>query len=104
MPKEGRDGKKFTWVELFKFDTFWCPIAALGTFYRLCHRNPPGDQPLVQRQDGGGYTAAQFNLDLKALLRDTFDYGNERICSHSFRAGVPSILAKNGFSPEVIQV
>ena len=104
MPKEGRDGLKYTFIELFKFDTFFCPIAALATYYRLCHRNPPGDQPLVRRQDGGGYTTAQFNQDLKHLLRNSFNYEEERICSHSFRAGIPSVLAKNGFSKDVIQV
>ena len=39
---------------------------------------------------------------VKELLSTTVDYSHERILSHSFRASVPTILAKRGFGREAI--
>ena len=57
----------------------------------------------MRRSDGGGYTCKMFNDDIRTLLKSTFDYRDQRILSHSFRAGVPTVLARNGFSKEVIK-
>ena len=39
--------------------------------------------------------------DLQSLLKDELCY-DEKVLSHSFRAGIPSILARRGFSKDVI--
>ena len=57
----------------------------------------------MKRSDGGGYTCKMFNDDIRLLLKSTFNYLDQRILSHSFKAGVPTVLAKNGFSKDVIK-
>ena len=104
-PKEDRTGQKEIFVEMFEQkEVFFCPVTAWRRFIRVCH--PQGLQaglPVMRTEDGRGYTGALFNIDIRALLGDLFDYRTEGIWSHSFRAGVSSVLAKNGFAEEIIK-
>ena len=86
-PKEKKGRDRESWVELFETGNFWCPVRALREFLTVCHPHPPHDQPLLRRQDGSGYTSQMFNSDIRELLKSSFDYSNQRILSHSFRAG-----------------
>ena len=86
-PKEKKGCNRESWVEIFATGNFWCPVRALKEFLTIYHPHPPHDQPLLRRQDGSGYTCQMFNADIRELLKSSFDYSNQRILSHSFRAG-----------------
>ena len=61
-------------------------------------------QPLATMSDGTGYTGRMFNEDLKHLLRDKVDLLQGPLTSHSFRAGLATMMAKARCSDKDIQL
>lgn len=97
-PKEARLRHGIA-VDLFKTDSYICPILALekyltSPFLRLA----PG-KPLFRMTNGMAYTGASFNADLSRLLRGCY---SGRITSHSLRAGLATEMARVGYSEEDI--
>ena len=54
--------------------------------------------------DGTGYTGRMFNNNLKHFLKDKVDLSQGPIMSHSFRAGLATMMAKAGCSDKEIQL
>ena len=61
-------------------------------------------QPLAVMSDGTGYTGRMFNNNLKHFLKDKVDLSQGPIMSHSFRAGLATMMAKAGCSDKEIQL
>ena len=55
------------------------------------------------RKDGKLMTGQKLNEVLKKLLRPHLDYKEGQITTHSFRAGIASLLAEKGLSDEEIK-
>ena len=86
LPKEDPTGQLTTMVEMFEQPgLFFCPVSAYTKYAKLWDGLTPG-LPAFRRQDGLGYDRAALCRDLKSLLVGIFDYSNNRIASHSFRA------------------
>ena len=51
-------------------------------------------QPLATMSNGTGYTGRMFNDDIKHLLKGKVDLSQGPITSHSFRAGLATMMAK----------
>ena len=62
------------------------------------------EQPFATTRDGTGYTGQMFNEDLKHLLMGKVDLTLGPLTSHSFRAGLPTMMGKAGFSDKDIQL
>lgn len=94
MPKSG--AKEGEFIDLFPFPGSCCPVAALTTHYRIqkaMGRGNPND-PVFIFPSGKFLTTSKLNSILRSLLSDMFDYKNDSISCHSFRAGIPSTLAR----------
>ena len=103
MPKEEKFKKAIT-VELFSNSTFCCPLDALKK-WKLVSKVAGGRlSPLFREESGVCYTGAEFNADLKRLLGKVIDYDKKKVLSHSFRAGMASMMARVGMSDFQIQV
>ena len=62
------------------------------------------EQPFAMTRDGKGYTGQMFNNDLKQLLAGKLDPTLGPLTSHSFRAGLPTMMGKAGFPDKDIQL
>ena len=47
-------------------------------------------------------TGKQFNKDIKSVLGKIINYDENKYLSHSFRAGLASMMAASGYSDEEI--
>ena len=61
-------------------------------------------QPLATMSNGTGYTGRMFNEDIKTFLNDKVDLSQGPITSHSFRAGLSTMMAKAGCSDTEIKL
>ena len=71
---------------------------------RCLSRRPqahPSFEP-VHCSGGAGYTGAEFNGDLKSLLKGQVDYSKGKISIYSFRAGLATEMAKLGYADQDI--
>ena len=48
-------------------------------------------------------TGNQFNKNIKSVLGKVIDYKENKYLSHSFRAGLASMMAESGYSDEEIK-
>ena len=65
---------------------------------------PTPIQPLFTLQDGSGYTGRMFNNDVKTVLTGKIDNSLGPLTSHSFRAGMATMMAEAGCSDDQIQL
>ena len=93
-PKEVKNGRNII-LEVFKTDGVTCPVKALKKWWAV---GPPRDEgaPAFRQEDGRPLTGRKLNLLLKKVLGPYIEYKEGRVLTHSFRAGVPSILASQG--------
>ena len=100
-PKELRKGTGIA-VEIFPTNNYLCPIRAFDKWRKVSKITKTGAKPVFRHEDGSNYTGKEFNLDLKKLLGKHLDYRKGKILSHSFRAGLATMMAQNGYSDEEI--
>ena len=94
-PKEGR-GRPVT-VELFANNTFWCPVKAYKNLLKTWGCKPRLSDPWSLRNDGSLLTGRNFNALLKVVSsRRAVERGGVFL-SHSFRSGIPSLMAAAGY-------
>ena len=62
------------------------------------------EQPFARTANGTGYTGKMFNQDLKQLLMGKLDLTLGPLTSHSFRAGLATMMAKAGCPDRDIQL
>lgn len=96
MPKTGTIEGEF--VDIFPYpDRDICPAAALRRHHmrqREVGLGRRGD-PVFSLRRGKLLTMQQLNMNLRVLLKDTVDPARDSISCHSFRAGLPSLIAQH---------
>ena len=60
-------------------------------------------KPAFRLETGKPLTSTKFNKYLKMLLNDHIDYQRGKITSHSFRAGIATLLGTLGYTDEEIK-
>ena len=94
-PKEEKLGGGIT-VELFSTGTFSCPVKAYKKWKYVSKSTMGKASPAFRRPGGQCYTGNDFNKDIKTLLGEHINYDEKRYLSHSFRAGMASMMASAG--------
>ena len=95
MPKMGTAEGEF--VDIFPFPNLQlCPVSALRRHHSLQAKLGKAQlsDPVFSFPSGKFLTPAAFNSSLRSLLSDICDYKRDTISGHSFRAGIPSAVAR----------
>lgn len=100
-PKEDRLQNGVT-VELFSTDTLTCPVSAWRKWQNISKISHCQTKPAFRKEDGGCMTGSQFNKDIKSVLGKVINYDENKYLSHSFRAGLASMMAASGYNDEEI--
>ena len=87
------------YIDLFPFRKIpgLCPVAALKRqleLQRTMGRGRPED-PVFIYPSGNFVTTGAYNKALRVLLEDVVDFERDSISCHSFRAGLPSLIAQH---------
>ena len=99
-PKEKKTGDS-TIVDIFEAEGPLCPVRAYEKWRR--NSNQQANMPLFCHPDGTPLTDRKFNFYLKTLLGRHAQFAKGTISSHSFRAGIPTILGSKGHDDEEIK-
>lgn len=95
LPKTGMPEGEY--IDLFEFKgQGCCPVAALKRQWivqKSIGRGGRGD-PVFTYPSGRFVTRDSYNRALRTLLEDLVDYSRDSITCHSFRAGIPSLVAQ----------
>jgi hypothetical protein len=94
QPKSGDPEGEY--VDLFPFSGYsCCPVKALKKLAAMQKKAGVFDpsKPVFRFSSGSYLTMAKFNKTLSSLLSDFCTKGVDSITCHSFRAGIPSLLA-----------
>ena len=89
-------------VELFSTNTITCPVAAWMKWQKVSKVSHCQTKPAFRKEDGGCMTGNQFNKDIKSVLGKVINYNENKYLSHSFRAGLASMMAASGYSDNEI--
>ena len=95
LPKMGTVEGEF--VDIFPFPNLQlCPVAALRRHHSLQAKLGQAQlsDPVFSFPSGKFLTPAAFNNSLRVLLSDICDFNRDTISGHSFRAGIPSAVAR----------
>ena len=105
-PKEHREGRGGVNVELFELgpDTRWCPVRALEKFKKDCTLKREKEMPVFRLASGKNLTADMLNSYIKSVASLLGDYpGDVGVTSHSFRAGIVSLMGAMGEPEDLIK-
>ena len=91
-----------TIVDVYRSGGPLCPVRAFNKWNHV-KTNFGGRVPAFLDESGTPLTGRKFNEFLKSFLSKHLNYKIGGISSHSFRAGVTSMVAKLGFSEEEMQ-
>ena len=100
-PKESK-GKSVR-VELFANGTKSCPVRAYKKLLHFWGHGKEWNIPLMTKSDGSMFSGREFNKLLKRLTSNIKKPGGKRILSHSFRSGIPTLMARAGYQDHEIQ-
>lgn len=89
-------------VELFSTGTVTCPVSAWKKWLAVRKISIRRAGPAFCMDNGACYTGNQFNKDIKSLLSPHINYNERKYLSHSFRAGMASMMAKAAYRDEEI--
>ena len=94
MPKSGASEGEY--IDIFEFPGTCCPVKALTAQFHMQREAGFGrlSDPVFTFQSGKFLTPNKLNSILRTLLDDMVDYKKDTISGHSFRAGIPSTLAR----------
>ena len=95
LPKTG--SKEGEFLDILPFpDKRICPVEALKRQFRIQRSVGLGrpQDPVFSFSPGKLLTPARFNSSLRVLLADICDFERDSITGHSFRAGIPSAVAR----------
>ena len=90
-------------VELFANGTKFCPVNAYKKLLSFWGHRKHSDSPLMTREDKSLWSGRCLNKLLMPLTVGIEKPGGKRILSHSFRAGIPTLMARAGYSDAEIQ-
>ena len=93
-------------VDIFKTTGPLRWLCAVNAFmkYESVMSSTDTAQPFATTSNGKDYTGRIFNEDLKTLLLAKLDPSLGPLTSHSFRAGLATVMAKAGCSDKNIQL
>lgn len=96
-------------LDLFRFeDARYCPVEHVHKLYRLCKRQGLGNKHnyVFQLDSGKMLTMSIMNFYLETLLPALLPDTTSKYSCHSFRAGLPSLMASmpEEFDEEDIQI
>jgi integrase len=100
-PKEAKTGKSVV-VDLFETKGETCPVRAFKKWMDKAERDK--DKPVFMNKGKKPLTGRKLNSIIRNLLEKHIDYSKGKVSSHSFRAGMASLLAEKGFEEEEIKV
>ena len=94
-------GNKASKIELFATESDLCPVLALKRARAL----GAGDQegPIARWSSGAMITPSFINKFLKETLKDELDWKTSPVTTHSFRAGLPTLLKAIGEEDSMVQ-
>ena len=90
-------------VELFANGTKSCPVNAYKKLLSFWGHRKHSETPLMTREDKSLWSGKCLNKLLMTLTIGIEKPGGKRILSHSFRAGIPTLMARAGYSDTEIQ-
>jgi len=97
MPKSGRVEGEFVDIFQYSTDSRICPVRAM--MKQKTRQKEMGlgreEDPVFAMAKESFLTKDWLNDILRSLLGDLVDYNKDSISGHSFRAGLPSLIAKN---------
>lgn len=100
-PKTDRIGAD-TLVDVYESNGPICPVKALEKWLSVA-RSRNKNSPFFCDETGKPLTGARFNTILRLHFSKYINYKVGKITSHSFRAGIASLLGTLGYSDEDIQ-
>ena len=91
-------------VELFANGTKSCPVKAYKKLLQFWCHGKNWNIPLMTKKDGSLVSGREFYKLLTPLTSNNFIKPNgKRILSHSFRSGIPTLMARAGYQDDEIQ-
>ena len=104
-PKENKTSRGIK-VDIFENTGSLNWLCAVKSYekYQLISNVPNPNQPLFTLQDGSGYTGRMFNEDVKTLMTGRIDTSLGPLTTHSFRAGMATMMAEAGCTDDQIQL
>lgn len=90
-----------TVIDVYPTGSDICPIRAYNKVINL--QKLQHDLPAFRLLSGKNLTPALFNKKLKYWLTDFIDFSVCSVSGHSFRAGIPTILASMGYASSDIK-
>lgn len=94
-PKEDRIGKGKI-VDIYENKGTICPVRAFERYTRLS-KHIERNLPIFRLENGSNLTGRRLNKTLKSLLGKHLNYNKGKITSHSFRAGLATLMGQLGF-------
>ena len=94
---------KFVFVEVWASKDFVCPVEAYDKFVKEAGGRKADGDPVARWSDGSLITKARMNTELKLILGKKFNYEEGTVSTHSFRAGLATLMAEFGCSDQEIQ-
>jgi len=92
-PKSRQQGGEY--IDIFPFNNHnCCPVKALSRWKEISPHSKFDNRPVFMFSNGTLLTKQKFNETVKLLLCGKMGNICANITGHSFRAGIPSILAK----------
>ena len=83
------------YVDIFRFpEESCCPVRALLGLKNTKNMSKVSDKPVFAFENGKLLSANNFNLSIRNLLKKHLGAKSMELSSHSFRAAIPSALAK----------
>ena len=105
-PKEFREGRGGVNVELFELgDSIrWCPVRAYKKFLEDCAWQGTSNTPVFRWKSGKNVTPEMVNDYIKSVALDLSEYPvDSSVTTHSFRAGVVSLMGAMGEPEDLIK-
>ena len=91
-----------TIVDVYESGGNLCPVRAYKQWKKTSNQDD-GSLPAFRLESGKPLTGKKFNFHLKKLLERHLDYNTERVTSHSFRAGIATLMGQLGYTDDDIK-
>ena len=85
------------------WDCFYNPTEAWSKWRKDSKLELREDLPVFRQENGRLFTARDLNVILKTMLAEKVMYMEGYVASHSFRAGLVSVMARLGYTEEQIK-
>ena len=85
-------------IDLFPTGDFMCPVTAYKNWQLDKGVELTPRRPLFRLEGGKNYTGRLFNSDIRSLMSKVLDYDSNPITAHSFRRGLATFMATQGYS------